>query len=827
MLRNFRNEYTFAVFIIINSSALRNINFKVLVIMNKKKEFVIYDNRNNPSIRDEKDNVLEKNLAKLSSNADLKSLCDNNDLLQRLLSCEYADRYFGDYFLNKRLFSEELENIIAESNPDLFCQLVRTSKSFLREEKNNFYKGKIFESVTVETHKLVWNALKEKEVKLWNRVDERFKKYIRSIEDEKYGLLRGYVDYVVWLEERRFQKRMFGTDIEYLSWGYNIFVEMLFRSDLRNQCSGLSSVDMEDECARIFDFSFGRLSEIATELFESISSYVDFLTKELDPYCYDLTFSPKPINKSVFIEQQQKDFGEWKLNGIRYELNKLRYQYYANQAVDLAIKEKRLSVDGEANEEYCSIQCKVEKMLEDLCLSKVSWKGQSIDTFPIFSPLIGLSVNRLNRYERPLFAQYDVSRSYKEAADRIRAIDGDDISRSVMPFEVHSKWVLKKQASDSLEYCSPEEKTKFEDLFDKTFSLFCFDFNDSDFDRYNLSYDVMQKPFIRISDEVMLTATMFLGNEWLYSSVTKILDLYRKNINEDIRIVSNKEFENKLAECFENKGWTVIVDNNGNEHKSGDVDVKVKQGDTLLLIQLKRTTFKLTPKDVYKETIMTDRKAVRQLNLYESNEDADCKIVKWYVTTSYENCLHEYDGGVLKVNYFDLLYLLEHNPDKYKNLSDLIDEVNNDYILKSYATNYFLRKLLVCFPFDVTQCKPQLIPIKIENDIESRIKAVERTGNADKKFKIAENITNMMPEYWDGWHVLGVLYFNKKMYDKAIECFRKALQVAPDEPYLLQLLLRALEAKRGNVMLQLPLSEESLEIKRVLKEKYWYIDFNL
>ncbi len=785
----------------------------------KDKEYVIYDNRNNPSIRDEKDNVL-LNLDKLSSKEVVKSLCDKTDLLQRLLLCEYADRYFGDYFLNKKLFSEDLENIIAESNPDLFCLLVRTSKSFLREEKINFYKSKIFESEIVEVHKQVWNALKEKEYKLWNRVCEGFKKYICSIEDEKYGLLRGYVDYVVWLEEKRFQKKMFGTDVEYLSWGYDIFVEMLFRSDFRNQCKGLSRDVIEGECVRLFKYSFNGVSEIAMNFFESISSYVDFLNKELDPYCYDLTFEPKFINNSVFIEQKPKDFGEWKLNGIRYELNNLRYQGDANSLFDYLQEEKGLYVDGEANEEYCSIQCMIMKMLDDLCLGKIKWKGHEIDTFPIFSPLIGLSVNRLNRYERPLIAQYCVSRSYKEALWRVCAKmfkDGDDTSRSVMPFEVHSKWVLKKQASDSLEYCSPEEKTKFEDLFDKTFSLFCFDFNDSDFDRYNLSYDVMQKPFIRISDEVMLTATMFLGNEWLYSSVTKILDLYRKNINEDIRIVSNKEFENKLAECFENKGWTVIVDNNGNEHKSGDVDIKVKQGDTLLLIQLKRTTFKLTPKDVYKETIMTDRKAVRQLNLYESNEDADCKIVKWYVTTSYENCLHEYDGGVLKVNYFDLLYLLEHNSDKYKNLSDLIDEVNNDYILKSYATNYFL----------ITQCKPQLIPIKIENDIESRIKAVERTGNADKKFKIAENITNMMPEYWDGWRVLGVLYFNKKMYDKAIECFRMALQVAPDEPYLLQLLLGALEAKRGNGMLQLPLSEEGLEIKRVLEEKYWYIDFNM
>ncbi len=795
--------------------------------MDEFKEYVVYDNRNNPSIRDGKDNVV-KNLPRLSSNADLKSLCDNNNLLQRLLLCEYADRYFGDYFLNKKLFSEKLENIIADSNPDLFCLLVRTSKSFLREEKINFYKGEIFESLIVETHKRVWNALKEKEFKLWNRVDERFKKYIRSIEDEKYGLLRGYVDYVVWLEEKRFQKKMFGTDIEYLSLGYDIFVEMLFRSNFRNQCKGLSRDDIEEECVRIFESSFNGVSEIATGFFESISSYVDFLNKELDPYCYDLTFEPKLINNSVFIEQKPKDFGEWKLNGIRYHLNNLFYQDGANQNVDLAIKEKELSVDGDANEEYCSIQDKIREMFNDLCLDKINWKGHEIDTFPIFSPLIVLNVNRLNRYERPFIAQYCVSRSYKEALGRICAKmlkDGDDTSRSVVPFEVHSKEVLKKQASDSFESCSLEEKKVFEDLFDKTFSLFCFDFNDSDFDRHNLSYDVMQKPFIKIFDDVMLTATMFLGNEWFYSSVSKILELYNRKENTDIRLLSNKEFESKFAKLFEKQGWEINVDNNGNEHKKGDVDIEVRQGTTILLMQLKRTSFKLTLQDAYKESIMTDRKAVRQLNLYECEAEMGCKIVRWYVSMSYENCLREYEGGVTKVNYFDLKCLLENK--KYQSLCDFIDDVKKDSELRSYAANGLLRSLLIDFPFPIKTCPPQLFPIKIEKDVDCRLKAFGKKIDNDKKFKIAENITNMMPEYWDGWHVLGVLYFNKKMYDKAIECFRKALQVAPDEPYLLQLLLGALETKRGNGMLQLPLSEEGLEIKRVLEEKYWYIDFKI
>lgn len=805
-------------------------NSKNFNCMDEFKEYVVYDNRNNPSIRDGKDNVLVKNLPRLSSNADLKSLCDNNDLLQRLLLCEYADRYFGDYFLNKRLFSEELENIIAESNPDLFCQLVRTSKSFLREEKtiNNFYKGKIFESVTVKTHKLVWNALKEKEVKLWNRVDERFKKYIRSIEDEKYGLLRGYVDYVVWLEEKRFQKKMFGTDIEYLSLGYDIFVEMLFRSNFRNQCKGLSRDDIEEECVRIFESSFNGVSEIATGFFESISSYVDFLNKELDPYCYDLTFEPKLINNSVFIEQKPKDFGEWKLNGIRYELNNMCYQNDANFLVDYLQEEKELCVDGDANEEYCSIQCKIENMLNDLCLDKINWKGKSVKTFPMFSPFIGISVNRLNRYEKPLAEQHYISRSYKESLARIciKIIkDGDDTSRSVMPFEIHCKDVLKKQYIDTLEKCTIEEKDECADWFDVTFPMFCFDFNDMDFDRFNLSYDVMQKPFIKIFDDVMLTATMFLGNEWFYSSASKILELYNRKENTDIRLLSNKEFESKFAELFEKQGWEINVDNNGNEHKKGDVDIEVRQGTTILLMQLKRTSFKLTLQDAYKESIMTDRKAVRQLNLYECEAETGCKIVRWYVSMSYENCLREYEGGVTKVNYFDLKCLLENK--KYQSLCDFIDDVKKDSELRSYADSGMLRSLFVDFPFSVETCTPQVIPIKIEKDTESRITAIDRTDNADKRVKIAENITNIMPEYWVGWHVLGVLYFKGKKYDKAIWCFRKALQVAPDEPYLLQLLLGALEAKRGNVMLQLPLSEEGLEIKRVLEEKYWYIDFNI
>ena len=122
----------------------------------------------------------------------------------------------------------------------------------------------------------------------------------------------------------------------------------------------------------------------------------------------------------------------------------------------------------------------------------------------------------------------------------------------------------------------------------------------------------------------------------------------------------------------------------------GDIDIIVEQDNTVLLIQLKRTYLLLTPKDVYYESIMIDRKAAQQLNDAEVwlNKPNDIysmegkKVFKWIVTTSYEGVLSDVNG-CCKVNYFDLLATIRHR--KPSSLLQLIANINDDTLLKAHT----------------------------------------------------------------------------------------------------------------------------------------------
>ncbi len=204
----------------------------------------------------------------------------------------------------------------------------------------------------------------------------------------------------------------------------------------------------------------------------------------------------------------------------------------------------------------------------------------------------------------------------------------------------------------------------------------------------SLRYDVWKKPFLKLG-EILFCPTMFVANnDWFYGSA--MTGLENLNYNDAERNRTSAAMEIRLGNIFSSEKWKVKVINDKDANQiDGDVDVIVDDGDTVLLIQLKRTYLRLNSKDAYYESINVDRKVAQQLNDAQKYFTGDNDIynlksrvsIKWIVTTSYEGILSEIDGCV-KVNYFDLLHVIRNvNTQK---ISDLMDYIMTDAIIENY-----------------------------------------------------------------------------------------------------------------------------------------------
>ncbi|MCD4664243.1 MAG: nucleotidyl transferase AbiEii/AbiGii toxin family protein [Bacteroidales bacterium] len=312
----------------------------------------------------------------------------------------------------------------------------------------------------------------------------------------------------------------------------------------------------------------------------------------------------------------------------------------------------------------------------------------------------------------------------------------------------------------------------------------------------------------RFSEDIDLAADRsFFGFEGNLSR-SKITKL-RKASNEYI----SKSLFPEIKLKFEEKGWTVKVTNKIEANSmNGDVDIIIEDKNTTLYIQLKRTYFRLTPKDAYYESINTDRRAAQQLNdaeVYLSKKNdiliPKHKPVKWIVTTSYENILADIDG-CKKVNYFDILSAL--NRPFGKSVKDLIDFIQKDKLIQNlidiynsgeqaYA-KYVASVAHAGLPLQLVRPQTYRQSMFAANDsfltyTEIFNKANELNINGFglkdknkiiKAIKLFKKCLDINPEDIDVYGALGNCYANIKDYKNSFEAFEKALEIVPNEPYI-------------------------------------------
>jgi hypothetical protein len=629
----------------------------------------------------------------------------DSDSFNLIFNSEFSTEFLFEYltFLNRiteNLAKDFILPRIIEINPDVFVKAVRASQSYLNQP--------VFEYVfnlnlpdSINIHFVAWKEINN----IYNDYEKKINNQLDLISE--ISITDKLIYLVLWVEDFRFKHTKNLNIIEtsrkndHLISVYNLSIKFIVSSN-KSSDKLLNETDFEDEYVKIL----GKTSNPLSNLLDGISEWVLYKDEEIIPYSYDMQFIPF-FNKGKILFKDS-DFikrTKWIKGEYRYSSNQFRYKNIARDIVKYnqhIVPKSKNEEDKELNLLNALSLTTSSLLVDDLSIDKIKFKSLEISVREILHIYFTLSFNRLDRYLNKLENFKKSSYDIFEALRRLH-LHSIEIDIKIYPFVFMSfENFCKLNFNDE----NPEIA---EIVYKESINHLAYQFKKEDkINLFDVSYNVMEAPFIKINDETFIfCSTFFLAvNDWFYSLSNMILKKYKKTQLNEIRKSSSIEMEENLVELFiENKFKAKIIPSNTTD---GDIDIIICDGQTQLAIQLKRTYFRLSSKEQYNEEVKSDKKAAIQLNnafdfIIDNNnilkiEDEEIEIFKdcskWIVSTSFEN-INEDFFGIKKVNYLEIIWVLKYSMKKFKSLKEFIEYIESDKILheNSYLHDDELLKL--------------------------------------------------------------------------------------------------------------------------------------
>lgn len=595
---------------------------------------------------------------------------NNHDIVFSNSNYEFVLSWYLD---NLDQTNETLNKILVEDYPDKFIKSIRANRSFLNEEffnKLQHYDWSSKHSI----HILAWKELHENHTEKQAAIDKAW-----SLIDE-LDLNKVLTGLIYWIDSRFF-KDFDDVNHEKLRSIYNYAMSYVLSK--QSKIKAIKEEKFEEQFVKFIQSDKYKHVDL---FLNEIRDWLEFESTYLSSYCFDDNFQPKMINGHLSFEFLSNEKHEnWFKDTERYLVNSKRYyadaiQYYQDKASELEIPRGKTEVDKNINH-YCIIKNLQSNMfLGDLHIEDLKFADHSVNINKLVGCLLIYSANRHNRYVEQML-RYTKRHSWLESFGLTFLLSmKQGQTNSPMPYMYQTKDDLFSIYRDAID----KEMLEDEEIRD-LITHFSYELKPkSDFNPFSIKYDVLETPFLKIDNYIFTSTSLFSSNEWFYSIGQRGLNIYANKYHKKKQGETSAEMEKCLGEEFENHGWKVKVISQGESNNiDGDIDLFVNDDETQLLIQLKRTKFKLDLAANYKDTLETDLKASGQLNeavkSLESKPLPDMEILnnheKWIVTTSFEGILTEIDD-CRKVNYFDLLWALRKK--KFISLNELKVYIEND-----------------------------------------------------------------------------------------------------------------------------------------------------
>lgn len=728
----------------------------------------------------------------------------------------------------------ELE--VVKRQPELYVQAVRATKSFLKEERYWFFKKEVVLPENLSVHKRVWDVFYQIEHDFQMKIPKEFEHYLEILpENKEDAFFKAYSDVVCWIESIRFRRNESETIVITHACAplYGMFMEMLLRN---SKFKTLTISDRKLCISKLYENMLlvckeGEHWQKGNRLFPLIYQYLEFQEDVLDLYCYDMTVSPEIINGRLFLKQPPIDYYRWKMQDARYALAEHHYREDAEELEKELVDTGKMKIKG-ADEVYqtnIDLNADIFKtfmFFDDLKIPSFKFEEKEIPIGDIISPLYGLAANKSMRYEGEIVNMPHENWFLSMEKLRCKSILFD---KEMSPFTIIGE-------DEFLEMYKDDSTTG--EFHKELVRMFSYPINKGDFEWGRDYYDVYRKPFIKLGKMLVCPSAFLARNTWLFTFYRAMLENLAMQENGEYQKQCSGDMEKYVEQLFKekNSNWKAYAFSK-DKNRDGDVDVYVESDDTILLIQLKRTKLRTTLAGAYFDWIEIDRKAAGQLNKFEVDNPNHKKIFKWIVSTSYAKCLQEIDG-VLKVNYFDLIYNLKTL--KYNDLRKFIAHIENDDDMRNICENYrnvsrfahtnpysiyelALERDWMSLPMKTQDPSIYNIPIYTSNehyiDFEQYRKALEleEKGKRRQAIKILEILTHDFPDFYNYWSSLANMYAEEKQFEKAIACYEKSLQIIPEDPWILHnYAVTYNEAKKF---------DKYADLRQLLKTQYWFIDF--
>lgn len=426
----------------------------------------------------------------------------------------------------------------------------------------------------------------------------------------------------------------------------------------------------------------------------NVASWIDFESTFLSSYCFDDNFLPVLRNgKLDFDFKSRKEYELWLKDTERYLVNTQRYLVEAMQIYDYQDEMGELDIPKGRSEMYENINHNLylrswqsTLFLKDLNIENLISPQQEVHSTKCLQALMSFAFNRRFRYIEHMKALLNRGLIWFNACiHNLKVASDSKIKIPPSPILYLSKQELIDIYKDSLR--NPKDgKLLLEDgeIQDLIYHFSYVLKSGEKFDPFRIQYSVMESPFLRLGSNIFIPISFFATNNWFYSIAQRGLGIYANQFHEQKRTETAGDMEKKLGESLEKHSWQVkVIEDKETNKIDGDIDLFVDDGKTQLLIQLKRTKFKLDLASNYKDALETDLKARGQLNdaveFLKLNPIDGMPILsnheKWVVSTSFEGVLSEVDGCV-KVNYFDLIWALKYK--KFSTIKELIEYIKAD-----------------------------------------------------------------------------------------------------------------------------------------------------
>ncbi|WP_445710969.1 hypothetical protein [Flavobacterium sp.] len=703
---------------------------------------------------------------------------------ENIIESNLLDSLLFDYFSKEKIHSETLEIKLSELFPEKFVKAVRTTQAFLDTNRLTFFKNLPFLQKFKE-HVMLWDFLQEEEQKLWN-----------TISKETSELFKFEVDYILsevvfWLENERYLDNS-QQKLTKLGSVYNFFIEFYLHS-----AKEPVTIAAENFSQTFHKLVFEKIKSNKTidpridAVLNAISNWISFNEDILQAYCFDLEINPLIEDDCLYFVQNPKHYYKWKLDGLRY--NKVSFDYHskAQEVISNLINQKKLIIpektefDFEMNLDAAVKLKKIELFLHDATIPNYMYNGKKISTNKIFHGISTYATHKLYRYENSIEQFKSISTNWFDNYFKIIALPVKN-KIEILPYVLIKKETYVALVKEVTGISEEDTSLSF-DILSKTDKK-------KGFNRFNIKYNVWTKPFFKMGSSFFCPMLFLATNDWFFAATQMAIQHLNWNFPERKRTAT--EMEIYLGDKFEQKGYIVkVIEDKEADLIDGDVDIIVEDANTTLFIQLKRTSFRVSAKDAFNESEQSDKKAIQQLNDAEISLKAKNNIynlkqkpIKWIVSTSFEG-INSTIKDCRKINYFDLLFALEHPNiqsldalvfylEKDRNMISLDDLENNLDVLKDFGLPLKLKE-----PETFKQCvyyfKKDTNYIKMLNNGISLY-----SKNDTKAIKILEQCAKINENDARVYGALGNCYANLNDVLNFIKAFEKALTIIPNDPYV-------------------------------------------